>query len=144
MRVVCVLVGCVVVTVVVVVLAGVVVVVWVVVLGVADVVVEALAVVAVLRERVERVEVVECDAVVVLVARAMPVVADVLTVAVGAVLARDGDPPPHAATSAASPTPTARAPARLRILIGACDGCHSQSPRSTDMVRRDGSESDGP
>jgi hypothetical protein len=116
----------------------------VVVLGVADVVVETLAVVAVLLERVERVERVECDEVAVLVAEGLAVVVEVLTVAVREVLACDADPPPHAAMSAASPTPTARAPARLRILIGACDGCHSQSPRATDMVRRDGSESDGP
>jgi hypothetical protein len=69
-------------------------------------------------------------------------------VAVGvelAVLCVPVDPPlpPHAASASAAAQGTIAAVAR-RNLIGACDGCHSQSARATDIVRRDGSESDVP
>jgi hypothetical protein len=49
--------------------------------------------------------------------------------------------PPHAASSAAIAIAPARAPARETRVI---DGCHSQSSLAADMLRGDGSESDGP
>jgi hypothetical protein len=52
------------------------------------------------------------------------------------------EPPPQPAASAARARMAAIAPA-ARVTV-APDGCHSQSARATDMVRRDGSESDGP
>jgi len=55
-------------------------------------------------------------------------------------------PPPPQAPSA-SPATAARSRVvawRLGSLIEGCDGCHSQSARATDMLRGDGSESDGP
>jgi hypothetical protein len=53
-------------------------------------------------------------------------------------------PPPQPATVTTAASATASAATRLGGLIGTADGCHSQSRRAMDMVRRDGSESDGP
>jgi len=53
-------------------------------------------------------------------------------------------PPPQPAIATVAAAPAASAAMRPASLIGARDGCHSQSRRATDMVRRDGSESDGP
>jgi hypothetical protein len=52
-------------------------------------------------------------------------------------------PPPQLAIAAVAAAPRASATMWPLSLIGARDGCHSQSRRATDMVRRDGSESDG-
>jgi hypothetical protein len=74
-------------------------------------------------------------------ARALPLAESTVRALVELVVAPE---PPHALSASATAAPSRTPAAVCGLVIQACNACRSQSTRATDMVRGDGSESDGP